>query len=474
MLHGLGNKEGKGVVTGENSGAPIESVANAGKSGKGKRVAPTPSGGTAGKGAGETWGPAGLLSKTKAASPARSGGAGRAQTLVGNWASSSTPPVAPVAAAGALGDVCLSEPGSPFASNKRQAVTKARESSHVVELPSRSGQAPVEKPSTVVAARQEKTKKAKVIGYTPPPRPDDQGKTRGCKAPFRGPGFRWRKGKPVSEQTVGGRKRFLGTFDTEKDQKFCTAICWRVYFPDIVLTEYEVFTVQDEKDWKVYLDAAAGMPTDVWSVAQEQGECRFDEFESLLATANKEVRAGTDWGIALCAAIGMVATLGQKHGNVIYPVPKGMAATPHMMAIAATVASLWAACRKLSREDIQAHALAVANAAHYATEMATKARAAAMAALVSVVTHVGRTFPAKQWPDQLYSSAVEGLGSADATVLQMLRVAAQVCTQWCCCRAAARLLEDAGYGSLAMLEEKSKAKLGDEDATEMEMGGQGE
>ncbi|CAI5460873.1 unnamed protein product [Closterium sp. Yama58-4] len=429
MLQGLGKTSGKGLVAGE-------------KRALGKRGAPTPSGGAVGKGTGETC--AGLLSQTNAASAAQSGGAGRAVELVGNWASSSTPPVAPVAAP-ARGDVRLSDPGSPSTSKKRPAVTKsencaaeATESFDMVGLASLPGQAPVEKTSTVVAARQGKSK-AKVIGYTPPPRPDDQGKTRGCQAPFKGPGFGSRKGKPVSEQTVGGRKRFLGTFETDKDQKFCTAVCWRVYFPDIVLTEYEGFTT----------------------------------FQSLMATANKEVRAGTNWGIALCAAIGKVGTLGLKHGNLIYPVPKGMPATPHMMVIAATVASLWAACRKLSREEIQTDALAVVNTAHYAPDMATKASAAAMAALVSVLLHVGKTFPAKQWPDQLYSSAVVGLGSNDAILLQMVRVAAQVCTQWCCCRAAAHLLEDTGYGSLAMPEEKSKEKLGDEDAAETETGGQG-
>ncbi|CAI5523987.1 unnamed protein product [Closterium sp. Naga37s-1] len=397
ILQGLGITGGKGVVAGEKSGAAIDSVAADGKKALGKRGVPTPSGGAAGQGAGET--SAGLLSKTKEASAAQSGGAGHAVEQVGYWASSSTPAVATVAAP-ALGDVCLSDPGSPSTSKKKPAATKsskrsaqATESFDVVELASLSGQASVVKTSTVVAARQEKAKKAKVMGYTPPPRPDDQGKTRGSKAPFRGPGFGLRKGKPVSEQTVGGRKRFLGTF---------------------------------EKDWKVYLDAAAEMPTGVWSVAQEQGECRFDDFKSLLATAEKEVRAGTDRGIALCVAIGKVATLGLKHGNLIYPVPKGMAATPHMMAIAATVASLWAACRKLSREDIEKDALAAANAALYAPETASKACVAAMAALVSTLLHVGKTFPAKQWPDQLYSTAVQGLGSTDAILLQMLRVAAQL------------------------------------------------
>ncbi|CAI5950594.1 unnamed protein product [Closterium sp. NIES-64] len=479
MLQGLGKTGGKGVVAGEKIGAPNEHVASTGNRALGMRGASTPSGGGAGKGAGEA--SAGLLSKTKAASAAHGGGAGLAVGLVGNWASSSTPPVAPVAAAPSLGNVCLSDPGSPSTSKKRPAATKsskraahASESLDVVELASVPGQAPVEKTSIVVAARQEKAKKARVTGHPPPPRPDDQGKTRGCKRPFKGPGFGLWKGKLVSEQTVGGRKRFLGTFETEKDKKFCTAVCWRVYFPDVVLTEYEGYTAQDEEDWKVYLDVAAKMPTGVWSVAQEQGECRFDNYLSLLATAKKEVKAGTERGIALCVAIGKVATLGLKHGNLIYPVLKGMAATPHMMAIAATVASLWAACRKLSREDIKKDALAAANAAIYAPKTAKKACVAAMSALVSMLLHVGKTFPAKQWPDHLYSSAVEGLGSTDAILLQMLRVAAQVCTQWCCCRAAARLLEDAGYGSLAMPEEKSKAKQGVEDAAETETSGQGE
>ncbi|CAI5501204.1 unnamed protein product [Closterium sp. Naga37s-1] len=276
MLQGLGKKGGKGVVAGEKSGAPIGQVASAGKGAVEKRGAPTPSGGAAGKGAGEKRGApsqvavaAGLLSKTKADSAAQLGIAGRPVEPVGKRPSS------------VLGDVSLSEPGSPppgprprspSASKKRLAVTKSTK--RAAEATESSD---VELASTVVAARHEKSKKPKVIGYAPPPPPDDQGKTRGCKAPFKGPGMMSRKGKPVSVQTVGSRKRFLGTFETEADQKFCTAICWRVYFPDIDLKEYEGFTAQDEKDWKVYLDAAAHMPTGVWSVAQEQGECRFDE-----------------------------------------------------------------------------------------------------------------------------------------------------------------------------------------------------
>ncbi|CAI5491947.1 unnamed protein product [Closterium sp. Naga37s-1] len=253
---GLGKKGGKGVVVGEKYGAPIGQVASAGKGAVEKRGAPTPSGGAAGKGAGKKWGDpsqvavaAGLLSKTKADSAAQLSIAGRPVEPVGKRSSS------------VLGDVSLSKPGSPppgprprspSASKKRQAVTKSTK-----RAAKATESSDVEKASTVVAARHEKSKKPKVIGYAPPPPPDDQGRTRACKAPFKGPGMMSRKGKPVSEQTVGSRKRFVGNFETEGDQKFCTAICWLVYFLDIDLKEYEGFTAQDEKDWKVYLDAAA-------------------------------------------------------------------------------------------------------------------------------------------------------------------------------------------------------------------------
>ncbi|CAI5964712.1 unnamed protein product [Closterium sp. NIES-64] len=125
-----------------------------------------------GKEAGEA--SAGLLSKTKAASAAHGGGAGLAAGLVGNWASSSTPPVAPVAAAPSLGNVCLSDPGSPSKSKKKPAATKsskraahATESLDVVELASVPGQAPVEKTSIVIAARQGKGEEGQGHGSHP-------------------------------------------------------------------------------------------------------------------------------------------------------------------------------------------------------------------------------------------------------------------------------------------------------------------
>ncbi|CAI7809187.1 unnamed protein product [Closterium sp. NIES-54] len=196
MLQGLGKKGGKGVVVGEKSGAPNGQVASAGKGAMEKQGAPTLSGGAAGKGVGEKWGDpsevavaAGLLSKTKANSAAQLGIAGRPVEPVGKRSSY------------ILDDVSLSQPGSPppgprprspSASKKRQAVTKSTK--RAAEATESND---VEKASTIVAARHEKSKKPKVIGYAPPPSPDDQGKTRGCKAPFKGPGMMSRKGKPV-------------------------------------------------------------------------------------------------------------------------------------------------------------------------------------------------------------------------------------------------------------------------------------
>ncbi|CAI5523153.1 unnamed protein product [Closterium sp. Naga37s-1] len=197
MLSGLGKKGGKGLVAGEQSGAPIESVASAGKGAMGNRGAPTPSGSAAGKGAGETRGApsqvviaGGLLSKTTADTALQLGVVGHPVEPVGKRAFSSTPPVAPVIAP-ALGDVHLSKPaspphaprGSPSASRKRQASRKlpkrgagATESGDVVELVSLPGQAPVEAASTVVAGRHEKAKKARVLRYAAPGPPDDEGK----------------------------------------------------------------------------------------------------------------------------------------------------------------------------------------------------------------------------------------------------------------------------------------------------------
>ncbi|CAI5490467.1 unnamed protein product [Closterium sp. Naga37s-1] len=149
--HGLGKKGGKGVVVGEKIGAPIESVASTGKGAVEKRGAPTLFGGAAGKGAGEKRGApsqvvvaAGLFSKTKADSAAQLG-------IVGH-------PVKPVGKRPSfvLGDVCLSEPGSPppgpkprspSAWKKRQAVTNSTK--HAAEATESSD---VEKASTVVAA----------------------------------------------------------------------------------------------------------------------------------------------------------------------------------------------------------------------------------------------------------------------------------------------------------------------------------
>ncbi|CAI5984494.1 unnamed protein product [Closterium sp. NIES-65] len=138
MLSGLGKKGGKGLVAGEQSGAPIESVASAGKGAMGNRGAPTPSGSAAGKGAGETRGApsqvviaGGLLSKTTADTALQLCVVGHPVEPVGKRAFSSTPPVAPVIAP-ALGDVHLSKlaspphapRGSPSASRKRQASRK--------------------------------------------------------------------------------------------------------------------------------------------------------------------------------------------------------------------------------------------------------------------------------------------------------------------------------------------------------------
>ncbi|CAI7828917.1 unnamed protein product [Closterium sp. NIES-53] len=204
MLQGLGKKGGKGVVAGEKSGASIESVASTGKGAVENRGAPNPSGGIAGKGVGEKWGApcqvviaAGLLSKTKPDSVAQLG-------IVGH-------PVEPVGATlrtFGVSQVCAVD----FQELKEEFILKNQSlgfKNQVISKLSKRFRDPswlgtvwhcstslylgsweatessdVEKASTVIVARHEKSKKPKVIGYAPPPLPDDQVKTRGGKSPF--------------------------------------------------------------------------------------------------------------------------------------------------------------------------------------------------------------------------------------------------------------------------------------------------
>ncbi|CAI5972919.1 unnamed protein product [Closterium sp. NIES-64] len=98
---------------------------------------------------------------------------------------------------------------------------------------------------------------------------DDKGKTLGVCLPFRGSGFSQRGDGAVqkwtSEQTVGGRKRNLGSHKTVWERAYTVAVCWKFYFPDIDMQAYGMNPNRINK-WREDLEFTTWLPTGVWSV----------------------------------------------------------------------------------------------------------------------------------------------------------------------------------------------------------------
>ncbi|CAI5528251.1 unnamed protein product [Closterium sp. Naga37s-1] len=96
---------------------------------------------------------------------------------------------------------------------------------------------------------------------------DGLGKVFGEDKPYKAGGFFKRKtatagGKYCSEQTVGGCKRNLGNFESERNRNFSIAICWMAYTPDADLLAYGM-DKEDVQAWSAYLNLAKQLPT-VW------------------------------------------------------------------------------------------------------------------------------------------------------------------------------------------------------------------
>ncbi|CAI5511787.1 unnamed protein product [Closterium sp. Naga37s-1] len=94
---------------------------------------------------------------------------------------------------------------------------------------------------------------------------DDLGKVFGEDKPYKAGGFFKRKtatagGKYCSEQTVGGCKRNLGNFESERNRNFSIAICWMSYTPDADLLAYGM-DKEDVQAWSAHLNLAKQLPT---------------------------------------------------------------------------------------------------------------------------------------------------------------------------------------------------------------------
>ncbi|CAI5984893.1 unnamed protein product [Closterium sp. NIES-65] len=110
---------------------------------------------------------------------------------------------------------------------------------------------------------------------------DGLGKVYGEDKPYRAGGFFKRKKataetKYCSEQTVGGCKRNLGKFDSERNRNYSIAICWMAYTPDADPIAYGM-DKEDVQAWSAHLNLAKQLPTRVWSVLNELHISRIEK-----------------------------------------------------------------------------------------------------------------------------------------------------------------------------------------------------
>ncbi|CAI5985527.1 unnamed protein product [Closterium sp. NIES-64] len=114
----------------------------------------------------------------------------------------------------------------------------------------------------------------------PIPEADDEGKRPGVHRPFKAPGlFERNKNDPekmryTSEQTLGGKKRNMGSHKEAWSRNFTVCVCWLAYFPDCNLSTYGIPATDIER-WRDELQFAVSLPTGVWSVINELSLDRY-------------------------------------------------------------------------------------------------------------------------------------------------------------------------------------------------------
>ncbi|CAI5486705.1 unnamed protein product [Closterium sp. Naga37s-1] len=114
----------------------------------------------------------------------------------------------------------------------------------------------------------------------PVPEADDEGKRPGVHRPFKAPGlFERNKNDPekmryTSEQTLGGKKRNMGSHKEAWSRNFTVCVCWLAYFPDCNLSSYGIPATDIER-WRDELQFAVSLPTGVWSVINELSLDRY-------------------------------------------------------------------------------------------------------------------------------------------------------------------------------------------------------
>ncbi|CAI5977746.1 unnamed protein product [Closterium sp. NIES-64] len=324
---------------------------------------------------------------------------------------------------------------------------------------------------------------------------DDKGKTLGVCLPFRGSGFSQRgEGalqKWTSEQTVGGRKRNLGSDKTVWERAYTVAVCWKFYFPDIDMQAYGMNPNRINK-WREDLDFTTRLPKGVWSLINELHLDKPDGFSLVQTNTALRQQQGDGFQVAACAGVRITAwqkMVGGVEGE------NGYSTEEHAVGLAATLSVMWAASTNVDQTQWETGATtaargtstAIASSAARSSTAATASSAAssssaadvssavldALATLAASVACVAveamrsvkdQEHDKEAWILPLSNALLKALPAesrAAGDTKRMTRVVAKVVTSWCLCSMASRGLRQHQGVCLGVLQKK----LGSRDTT---------
>ncbi|CAI5965554.1 unnamed protein product [Closterium sp. NIES-64] len=287
---------------------------------------------------------------------------------------------------------------------------------------------------------------------------DDKGKTLGVCLPFRGSGFSQRgEGalqKWTSEQTVGGRKRNLGSHKTVWERAYTVAVCWKFYFPDIDMQAYGMNPNRINK-WREDLDFTTWLPTGVWSVINELHLDKPDGFSLVQTNTALRQQQGDGFQVAACAGVGITAWQKMWETGATTAARGTSTAIASSAARSSTAATASSAASSSSAADVPS---AVHNA------LATLAPSVACIAVEAMRSVKDQEHDKEAWILPLSDALLKALPAesrAAEDAKRMTRVVAKVVTSWCLCSMASRGLRQHQGVWLGVLQKK----LGGRDTT---------
>ncbi|CAI5953741.1 unnamed protein product [Closterium sp. NIES-64] len=289
---------------------------------------------------------------------------------------------------------------------------------------------------------------------------DDKGKTLGVCLPFRGSRFSQQgEGalqKWTSEQTVGGRKRNLGSHNTVWERAYTVAVYWKFYFPDIDMQAYGMNRNRINK-WREDLDFTTWLPTGVWSVINELHLDKPDGFSLVQTNTALWQQQGDGFQVAACAGVGITASqkMTQWERGATSATRGTSTAIASSAARSSTAATASSAASSSSAADVSSAIL---------DALATLAASVACVAIEAMRSVKDQEHDKEAWILPLSDALLKALPAesrAAGDTKRMTRVVAKVVTSWCLCSMASRGLRQ-HQGVCLGVQQK---KLGGRDTT---------